>query len=255
MEGSRERARYAGLLAGVWVCSLLMGRDPATWQQQQKKKMVCHLPSLLLHRCWLGVCLAILPRTQAMCWPRCSSMCSSPDHTTCLSCMRGKRLLGCIAVVMLLHLSTHQHLLPPPPSPPAPFPQPPPHCPSAFTGAGWVSAWLSSPEPKQCAGLGAAACAACSSSPDPLTCLSCMRDKRLLGCIPFSTLLHLSPHKHSLPPCLYHPLLCRCWLGVCLAQVPCTGAMCWAQCSSMCSLQQQPRPVNMPPLHAGKRPL
>jgi hypothetical protein len=49
------------------------------------------------------------------------------------------------------------------------------------------------------------------------------------------------------PPCFY-----RCWLGVCLAVLPRTGAVHGAQCSSMCSLQQQPRPLNMPQLHEGQ---
>lgn len=46
------------------------------------------------------------------------------------------------------------------------------------TGTGWVSALLTAPVPQQCAGLSAAACAACSSSPDPASCISCMTDKR-----------------------------------------------------------------------------
>lgn len=49
---------------------------------------------------------------------------------------------------------------------------------SAAEADGWLSAWLTSALPSQCAGLSASACAACAATPAPALCLSCMRDKR-----------------------------------------------------------------------------
>ena len=122
----------------------------------------------LLCRCWLGICLAQLPCTGAMCRPQCSSMCSLMQ----------------------------QH---------KPHNMPQLHEGQVFAGVYFIF-YVTPPVASQ-------------ALPLPL---------------PF-------------PPCFY-----RCWLGVCLAQLPCTGAMCWAQCSSMFSLQQQPQSHNMPRLHAGQ---
>lgn len=49
---------------------------------------------------------------------------------------------------------------------------------AAAAADGWLSAWLTSALPSQCAGLSASACAACAATPAPALCLSCMRDKR-----------------------------------------------------------------------------
>jgi len=68
---------------------------------------------------------------------------------------------------------------------------------TSFPGAGWVSGWLTSPVPPQCSSLSAAACSACSSSPDPTGCLGCMKDTRAVSYIDSISLVSDGPPADS----------------------------------------------------------
>lgn len=146
------------MLAGVHLGSpyylLSQGKASRSVMQHAQHSVSIHLILLAARSCmcWLGWCLARLHRPGAMQRAQCSS--THTLHTVCPYLLLRPAAAGC-------------------------------NCCSCCCciGAGWVGAWLSAPVPEQCKGLSAAACTACSSSPDPKTCLSCMQDKRSLGYI------------------------------------------------------------------------